>query len=217
MSTPEPRRRAPAMSSEERRTAIVRATLPLLAEQGANVTTKSIAQAADVAEGTVFRVFADKGELLRACLAEAFRTDEVRARMSEISTELPIDTRLTEAAVLVLDHFSRLGELKRNLAAADYDVHRHEAHGEQHPGRHGPPRFVLELTEAFAELIAPDEGRLRVPVRDVAAMLLGLLLSASFDGNSDDEARSKLAPRIDVLLRGALVERKPRTSTGPNR
>ncbi|WP_245755474.1 TetR/AcrR family transcriptional regulator [Actinopolyspora alba] len=205
MSTQESRRRAPAMSSEQRRTEIVRATLPLLAEQGANVTTRAIAQAADVAEGTVFRVFTDKGELLRACLAEAFRTDEVCARIREISTSQSIDARLTEGAALVLDHFDRLGELKRNLAASDYDLHQRETHDAKRAARHEPPRFVLELTDAFAALIAPDEQRLRVPVEDVAAMLLGLLLSARFAGNSDDEARAKLAPRIDVLLRGALA------------
>ena len=44
---------------------IVAATLPLLLEHGELVTTRQIAEAAGIAEGTIFRVFADKDELHR--------------------------------------------------------------------------------------------------------------------------------------------------------
>ena len=43
---------------------IVEATLPLLLEHGEMVTTRQIAEAAGIAEGTIFRVFADKDELI---------------------------------------------------------------------------------------------------------------------------------------------------------
>lgn len=65
------RRRAPGMSPEQRRAMIIQAAIPLITEYGSAVTTAKIARAAGIGEGTVFRVFADKDELLQACIAEA--------------------------------------------------------------------------------------------------------------------------------------------------
>ena len=58
------RSRAAALPPEERRAAIIDAARPLLIEHGENVTTRQLADAAGIAEGTIFRVFADKDELL---------------------------------------------------------------------------------------------------------------------------------------------------------
>ena len=58
--------RATSMSPDERRKAIVTALVPLLVERGGEVTTREIAQAAGIAEGTIFRVFPDKKSLLLA-------------------------------------------------------------------------------------------------------------------------------------------------------
>ena len=71
----EKRRRAPAMSQEERRAAIVRSTLPLLIEHGGTVSTSQIAAAAGIAEGTVFRAFKDKQDLLIACMRAGMNSD----------------------------------------------------------------------------------------------------------------------------------------------
>ena len=58
--------RATPLAPEDRRTAILAAVIPLLVEKGGDVSTKEIAQAAGIAEGTIFRVFADKATLLVA-------------------------------------------------------------------------------------------------------------------------------------------------------
>lgn len=58
------------MAPGSRREMIVRAALPLVIEHGSAVTTRQIARAAGIGEGTIFRVFADKDELLEACVSE---------------------------------------------------------------------------------------------------------------------------------------------------
>src|SRR6187397_1955415 len=59
------------MAPEARRKAILDALVPLLVERRGDVTTKEIAEAAGIAEGTLFRVFPDKATLLFAAAEEA--------------------------------------------------------------------------------------------------------------------------------------------------
>ena len=69
MTTSPPRStRARPMPVDERRAAIARATLPLIAAHGHEVTTRQIADAAGVAEGTLFRVFDDKEAMIDAAV-----------------------------------------------------------------------------------------------------------------------------------------------------
>jgi AcrR family transcriptional regulator len=63
--------RAAPLSADERRDAIIDVVVPLLLEHGSDVSTRQIAEAAGIAEGTIFRVFADKATLLVAAAEEA--------------------------------------------------------------------------------------------------------------------------------------------------
>ena len=69
------------MAPDERRKAIVEATLPLLAQYGAGVTTRQIAEAAGIAEGTIFRVFPDKPALLMAAAEETMNPSDGGAEL----------------------------------------------------------------------------------------------------------------------------------------
>ena len=89
--------RAPAMAPEDRRTALVEVTIPLLKEHGVALTTKQVAEAAGIAEGTVFRAFATKEELVQACAAAVFDTTGVVASLRGIDGDLPLDDRLVAA------------------------------------------------------------------------------------------------------------------------
>lgn len=69
------------MPPQERRAAIIEATVPLLQSQGETITTKQIAQAAGVAEGTLFRVFDSLSDILDAtvssCLSVALLQEQL--------------------------------------------------------------------------------------------------------------------------------------------
>ena len=82
--------RATPMTAEDRRTALAEATLPLLLEHGRSVTTKQIADAAGVAEGTIFRVFESKDELVLAAVERGLDMEPFLADLATVYTDQPL-------------------------------------------------------------------------------------------------------------------------------
>ena len=70
--------RAAALPPEERRAALVETTLHLLIEHGPSVTTRQIAEAAGIAEGTIFRAFPDKEHLIEAVVERVLEPSQDR-------------------------------------------------------------------------------------------------------------------------------------------
>src|SRR5581483_4327297 len=90
-------KRARPLPPDERRAALIAATLSLISESGPNVSTKQIARAAGVAEGTIFGVFPDKGSLIQAAVLAAFDPEPVVERLASLDPEASFEDRITEA------------------------------------------------------------------------------------------------------------------------
>src|SRR4051794_8446557 len=101
------------MAPEIRRQAIIAATLPLLTEHGANVTTSQIAQAAGIAEGTIFRVFPEKRELIIAALRTAMSGEAEVAAIQAIPLDAPLAERLVAALEAIEEYQHRFWALMR--------------------------------------------------------------------------------------------------------
>jgi len=192
------------MSPDQRREAVVRAALPLLIEHGPALTTRQVAQAAGIAEGTVFRAFTDKDELVRTCVTEAFRTDELREHLAATADEPDLPERFVRIGVLIDEHLARVGELMRTLATHGYDVHQHgDGSADRKPG--DPPQFIAEITEATAPLLEAEQ--LRRPPEEVVRTFLGVLMSTRFEPDADSgDRRERVRRKVDLLLRGALPD-----------
>jgi AcrR family transcriptional regulator len=94
-------KRATALPPDERRSMIVAATLPLLLEHGDRVTSKQIAEAAGIAEGTIFRAFTDKDEVIAAAIESALDPAPLELALSAIPADLPFEAVLAAAVVII--------------------------------------------------------------------------------------------------------------------
>lgn len=149
------------MPPDERRAAIIEAVRPLLIEHGDSVTTRQIAGAAGIAEGTIFRVFTDKAELLDAALDAALDPAPFELSLRAIDPELPLEERLVEATEIIQQRVVNVWALVSN-------------HGSKHPQH---VRRPMTDSAALAGIFAADASRIRVEPVAAARMLRALTLS----------------------------------------
>ncbi|GIF70999.1 TetR/AcrR family transcriptional regulator [Asanoa siamensis] len=152
--------RARPLPPEERRAALVAATLPLVVQHGTKVTTKQIAEAAGVAEGTIFRVFPDKETLVKEAIATVLDPLPTVAALNSIDLELPVRDRLAQAVDILR---KRLETAFAVMSALRMDGPQHHK-AEERPS-HQP------MLDAIERVVAPDAGEFRLPAAEVARML----------------------------------------------
>lgn len=169
-------KRAPALPPAQRRTAIIKAVEPLLLAHGERVTSRQIAEAAGIAEGTIFRAFKDKDELICETLLAALDPTALEADLTNINHDLGLDEQLVEAVTLLQRRVAHVWALlsavgpqtrqrvhkpKKSSVALQALTTRNEAHFAIQPERAG--RLLHSLTISLthpmmieAPLTAPE-------------------------------------------------------------
>jgi AcrR family transcriptional regulator len=198
--------RARPLPPDERRDMLVVATIPLLAKHGLKVTSRQIAQAAGVAEGTIFRVFADKDELVRAAVGRCLDPTPVLAELRRVDVGLPLHERMVEVITILQ---RRLIEIFNLLIALRM---------------HGPPEKATSpsaarpandaILDAVVRLFESDRTEFRCPVSEVARMLR----LVTFSGSHPLIAEGRLLTPdeiVSLVLDG--VRRHPEASNRTNK
>jgi len=117
----EERKRAAAMPPDERRSAIIAATIPLLLANGDMVTTRQIAEASGIAEGTIFRVFADKDEVIAAVIDAVVDQAPIESALAELDAEAPLERVLTQAVELLQRRTMEIWQLMSSVGPRFHD------------------------------------------------------------------------------------------------
>lgn len=189
-------KRAEPLPPDDRRRAIIDAVLPLLVTRGSAVTTREMAEAAGVAEGTIFSVFPDKTALIHEAVKVSMDPEPIVTALGSVSRTAPLEEQLTEAARVLLDHFDRISVLMGIVRTM------RTSSGEP------PPRarkFVAEshaaVLGAITDLFARHEDRLRIGPARAAAAFQGLIFSR-LQPLLPEEAKLSTEEIVAVLLSG---------------
>ncbi len=156
-------RRATALPPDERRSMIVVATLPLLLEHGDRVTSRQIAEAAGIAEGTVFRAFADKDELIVAVIEAAIDPQPLEQALAAIPAALGFEETLEAAVVIIQQRVIDVWRLVSSVGTRFHDRTR---------------RPVAD-SDALVRIFAAHADQITVEPIEAARLLRALTLSTT--------------------------------------
>src|SRR6056297_1886914 len=149
-----------------------------------SVPAKRIAAAAGIAEGTIFRVFADKDELLDATLEAALDQEQFEAAIREIDPELSFEAQLTAATLLIQRRVVDVWTLLSHLNAK----------------RHEQVRRPMTDSPALTDLFAAHSDRIRVDPVNAARLLRALTMSLTHPMIAAEA--STAAESVDLVLHG---------------
>jgi AcrR family transcriptional regulator len=197
--------RAAPLPLDKRRATLIAATEPLLERFGREVSTRQIAEAAGVAEGTIFRAFATKEALIDAVIEDAFDSQRTCYELAQVDPALSLEERLTAAVIILQERlrqiFALFGSLRLRKEPHDHDSFRAKQQAD----------YEL-INGAIASLIKPDQDQLRLDVMEAASALRTITFSITHPMLGDPRL---VEPQqiVDLVLHGICRHpRRERTS-----
>lgn len=193
--------RAAPLPLDERRAALIAATEPLLEQFGREISTRQIAEAAGIAEGTIFRAFATKEELIDAVIKDSFDIHRTCDELAQIDRGLSLEERLIAAVVILQERLRRVfalyGSLRLRKEAPDHDSFRTRQQVDNEL-----------INEAIAALIGPDQDQLRLAVMEAASALRAITFAITHPILGDQRLADP-EQIVDLVLNGSCRRLSP--------
>lgn len=179
-----PRQRAQPLAPDERKAMIIDAVIPLLVEHGRGVTSRQIAEAAGIAEGTIFRAFGDKETLVSAAIEKYLDPEPLRDALRAIDPGLPLEHKVRAVILLMRERFQSVMRIMAVIG----------------PERPHIPQERHEFARIIARIIEPEAAALNLPPERVAYVLRLLSFASAFPALNEG-----LEFSVDELARIALL------------
>lgn len=144
---------------------IIDAVLPLLLENGSSVTSRQIAEAAGVAEGTIFRAFGDKESLLKAAVTRYLDPAPLLRELDAIDPGLPLDAKIRLILGALRHRFTGVFAMMSTLREED---------------RPAPVSMRDDIAERVAAALGADQETLGWSAAQVAQLARLLAFASSF-------------------------------------
>lgn len=185
------KRRAARRTPEERRAEIITAAVPLLIEHGRAVTTRQIAQAAGVSEGTLFNIFEGKDQLIDAAVEDALFSPEYLRSIRRVDVAHGLHSALEEIVRIDRHYFTQSHMLLRAL----------DVRPKRPTMRAGADERLAARRAALLGVIESFRDELRVSA-DVALFALDTTLVGSSHVGRFEQNEPDPRMMVDLLLHG---------------
>jgi AcrR family transcriptional regulator len=189
--------RAAPLAPDERRSSIIDAVTRLILENGSIPTTSEIAQAAGVAEGTIYSVFPDKHSIFHSVIERSVDPTPTIAALSNVHEGGPLDSQLVEAVRIMQARLDRTISLLMVIRAA-------LPHPEASTAQRQREFAAAEagITAAIIEIFDRSGQPLSIPAERLA-MTLRTLVFASAHPLFGPEERLTVSEIVGIVLAAA--------------
>ncbi|HEY5181539.1 MAG TPA: TetR/AcrR family transcriptional regulator [Dermatophilaceae bacterium] len=171
------------MSPEHRRQAIISATADLVLEHGPEATTRQIADACGIAEGTLFRVFESKDDILAAVVERLVDPSFLIADIEAIPAEDDVADTVRALVAMIDTATTRIRSVMMALQTAQNAMES----GRNHHGPHDRTKFLEDqaaIADAIGRVLSSHADQLRVDPETAASFIRTTVFASKLPGLS---------------------------------